>query len=83
MPVDRRRTSTYFRLYGIVRLCVVTANRRLLWWFREARAVAAQLGLVVLGRVTRDDEAKRSAAEEAGATLRYWWHLVVGQCDQL
>jgi len=30
--------------------------------------------LVLLGLVTRDDEGKRSAAEEAGATLGYGWH---------
>jgi hypothetical protein len=63
-----------FAIRRTLRLCVVTADRRLLWWFWKARALAAQLGPVAL--VARHDERKESAAEEACATLRYWWHLV-------
>jgi len=39
------------------------------WWFRQTRTVAAELGVVVLGLVTRGEDSKRSAAEETGATL--------------
>jgi hypothetical protein len=88
-------TGAVFAVRRIVRLFVVTANRRflwwfrqtpnrrLLWWFRQTRAVAAQLGVVVLGFVARDDDGERSAAEEASAALRYGRHLVGGQRDQL
>ena len=68
-------TGVVVAVRRIIRPCVVTAARRLLWWFREARAVAAQLGPFALGLVTRDDDGERSAAEEAGSTLRYGRHL--------
>ena len=76
-------TGAVVAVRGIVRFRVVTTDRRFLWWFRQTRAVSAQLGVVFLGLVTWDDEGKRSAAEEAGATRRYRRHLLRGERDRL